>query len=418
MRQFVLISSTVILMVAGVMAGPGYAQTEHDWPQWRGPNRDDVSKETGLLKQWPDGGPPQLWLFQDAGAGYSGFAIVDQRLFTMGADEENEFLLCLDANTGKEIWRQTVGARFNNPWGDGPRSTPTINDGHAYVLSANGNVCCLRIDDGSKVWEQSLTDFGGKVPYWGYSESVLVDGDQVVCTPGGSEGAVIAFDAKTGERKWQSVLFTDPAHYTSLVIADHPEKRHYVVLSMKSVSGIDPENGNQLWREDWPGRTAVIPTPIYDEQKVYVTSGYGVGSKLLDISEWESPDEVWFNKVMKNHHGGVILLGGHLYGYSDGGGWTCQDLETGQAVWTEKDGLGKGAIGYADDRLYLVAENSGEVVLIDASPDGWNERGRFTLNPQSENRKRSGKIWVHPVVCNGKLFLRDQEIIYCFDVKQ
>ncbi len=388
-----------------------------DWPQWRGPNRDDISAETGLLDEWPEAGPQLLWRFDNGGVGYAGFAVVDDRLYTMGANESREFVLCLDASNGKEIWKREIDDRYQNNWGDGPRGTPTVANGHVVALAARGTLACLDAKTGQVVWTQSMTDLGGSVPGWGYCESPLVDGDQVVCTPGGPEGALVAIDMESGEVRWQSTLFTEPAQYSSIIVADHPEKRHYVQLTEKALVGVDPADGTVLWREVWNGRTAVIPTPIYHDQGVYVTSGYGSGSALINISDIADPEQVWFSRNMKNHHGGVILVDGYFYGYSDQIGWVCQSHETGDIVWSEKDKAGKGAIGYADGHFYLVEEKSGDVILIDATPDGWNERGRFTLSPQSDNRKRSGGVWVHPVISGGRLFLRDQELIYCFDVK-
>lgn len=389
-----------------------------DWPQWRGPNRDDVSLETGLLQEWPEGGPKTVWRSDGAGLGYSGFSIVGGRLYTMGGDSESEFVLCMDAENGNVIWRTEIDELFTNNWGDGPRSTPTVDGDCVYALSSPGTLACLSIHDGNIKWKHRLTDFGGKVPDWGYSESVLVDGDKVVCTPGGPRGALVALDKITGQKLWQSTLYTELAHYSSIIIADHPEKRHYVQLTEKAFVGIDPENGSVLWRYKWDGQTAIIPTPIYHDQKVYVTSGYGVGSILVDISDLNNPKEVWFSKKMKNHHGGVILINGHYYGYSDGVGWLCQGGDDGDIVWNEKDELGKGTIGYADGHFYVVDETTGEVALIEANTTGWTEKGRFTLSPQSEQRKSSGRIWVHPVISGGRLFLRDQEKIWCFDVSK
>ena len=413
-----LVSFGLVVSLTMLSCLPAQSQTSNSWPQWRGPNRTDISEESGLLQQWPQSGPQLLWSFDRAGIGYSGFSIVDDRLFTMGADDDNEFVLCLSVSDGQELWRTSVGKRYTNSWGDGPRSTPTISNGHAFVLSARGDLCCLNVADGNIEWQQNLTDFGGKIPGWGYCESVLVDQGQVVCTPGGSQGAIIAFDEKTGQRKWQSSLFTGQAQYSSIIVADHSDKRHYVQLTFKNVVGIDPDDGSVVWKVKWPGSTAVIPTPIFVDDHVYVSSGYGVGSKLIDISDLDNPKEVWFSKEMKNHHGGVIHFDGHFYGYSDGYGWVCQSKEDGKRVWNNKDDLGKGAIGYADGRFYLISEKSGDVVLIDASPDGWKERGRFQLSPQSKQRKRRGGIWVHPVIVNGNLFLRDQEKIFRYDVRQ
>jgi outer membrane protein assembly factor BamB len=391
-----------------------------DWPQFRGPNRDDVSKETGLLKQWPDGGPTKIWTHEKSGLGYSGFSIVDGRLFTMGLDSVETFVICLDADNGKEIWRTKIGEKFSNGWGNGPRSTPTVDGDHVYALSAKGMLMCLNKKDGKQVWKQSMKDFGGKVPSWGYSESVLIDGDLVLCTPGGSRGTILALDKKSGDKVWQSSEVTEPAHYSSIIKVQTNMKTQYVQLTPKKVFGVS-DKGRLLWSSEWRGSVAVIPTPIFNDGKVYICSGYGAGSKLIDISEVD-PDEklgtdVWDNRVMKNQHGGVILLKDHLYGYSDKVGWTCQDWETGEMVWSEKRSFRKGAIGYADDRFYCQEEKTGEVALIDASSEGWKERGRFKMEPQSPNRSRRGAIWVHPTISNGKLYLRDQEYIHCYDIR-
>lgn len=388
-----------------------------DWPQWRGPKRDDVSAEKGLLSNWPEGGPPQIWKNEKCGLGYSGFSVVGDRLFTMGEEGDQQFILCLNAADGSEIWRTSFSENYNNGWGDGPRGTPTVDGNQVFTLSASGTVACFSIGDGSQVWAAKMADFGGDVPDWGYCESVLVDGDQVVCTPGGRQGAILALDRNTGEKIWQSSDFTDGAQYASIVSATINGKKQYVQLTMQSVVGIDSENGKVIWRADWPGQTAVIPTPIVRGDSVYVASGYGVGSQRFDI-DGGTAKSVWSNKVMKNHHGGVILVGDHLYGYSDGPGWTCQDWNTGEAVWTEGSKLGKGAIGYADGCLYCVSEKGGDVALVEANPMSWEERGRFKLSPQTKRRSNRGAIWTHPVIANGRLYLRDQDIIVCYDISQ
>ncbi|MEW6306400.1 MAG: PQQ-binding-like beta-propeller repeat protein [Verrucomicrobiota bacterium] len=386
-----------------------------DWPQWRGPNRDDVSKETGLLKSWPAEGPKQLWVYDNAGLGYSGPAIVNGRLYTLGLRGETEFLIALDANTGKEIWAAQMGPRYPNDWGDGPRGTPTVDGDRIYGLSGQGYLVCVK-NDGKVMWTKSMTDLSGKVERWGYTESPLVDGNKVVCTPGGAKGAIAAFDKMTGKLLWQTKEFTDGAQYSSLIAANHNGGRQYIQLTMKSIVGVDANNGRVLWREDWPGETAVIPTPIFSNGHVYVTSGYGVGSKLVKIGPGNRTSEVYFNKVMKNHHGGVILVNGYLYGHSDGAGWVCQKFDTGEEVWSYR-GFGKGAVAYADGMLYCLEEGGGTVVLVEASPKGWNEKGRFKLAPQTTQRSKRGKIWTHPVISNGKLYLRDQELLHCYDVK-
>ena len=388
-----------------------------DWKQWRGPNRTDRSAETGLLQSWPEGGPKKLWVNRESGLGYAGFSIADGKLFTLGEEDGSQFALCLDANKGDEIWRKDLGSGYKNGWGDGPRNTPTIDGDHVYFLSASGDLACLKAADGEIVWEKSLIDFGGRIPRWGYSESVLVDGDLVVCTPGGKQGAVLALNKMSGETVWQSKDFTDGAQYSSIVIASNGDEKQYVQLTMKSLVGISPKDGSVLWKQKWPGAIAVIPTPICKDGRVYVSSGYGVGSMQIELDSDNNVAERWFNKVMKNHHGGVILVDGHLFGYSDRAGWVCQNWETGERVWNERRALGKGAIAYADGRFYCLDERSGEIALIEASTEGWKEHGRFKIDPQTKRRKPSGMIWVHPVISNGKLYLRDQEIIVCYDIK-
>lgn len=397
---------------AGATVAPG------DWPQWRGPDRDDVSKETGLLKQWPSSGPKQLWTFNDAGLGYSGFSTSAGTLYTMGAnDNGEEFLLALDAATGKEKWRTVVGARYPNKWGDGPRSTPTVDGDRVYALGGKGDLLCASTADGKKLWSASLTDdHGGKIQNWGYTESVLVKGDRVFCTPGGAQGTVLALDKMSGKKIWQSSEWTDPCQYASIIAVAHNGTGQLIQLTMKTLAAVDFKDGKVLWQTPFPGATAVIPTPIFKDGNVYVSAGYNVGCMMINIGAGNKVTEVYRNSNMVNHHGGVILVGDHLYGHSNAG-WTCQDWKTGEVKWVERGKLGKGAIHSADGMLYLLDEKKGDVALIEASPNGWNEKGRFTLSPLSTQRSPSGGIWPHPVVSNGKLYLRDQEIIFCFDVK-
>jgi outer membrane protein assembly factor BamB len=397
-----------------------------DWPQWRGARRDDRSPETGLLKEWPADGPKRLWIYDKAGKGYSGPSIVNGRLFTLGAREQDEMLICLDAATGEEKWASPIGGMFDTKmtqtFGMGPRCTPTVDGDRVYALGSSGILVCAQTSDGKVLWKRTMAELGGKPPTWGYAESPLIDGDKMVCTPGGPQGALAALDKKTGATLWQSKDFTDDEHYSSIVPAVINGQPQYVQRTVKSVVGISPKDGAVLWKQEYPGKTAVIPTPIVEGNQVYVTAGYGIGSMSFIVEPGNTLNMLFdetssTGKVMKNHHGGVILLNGYIYGNSDGLGWTCQDWKTGLAVWNEKSKLGKGAISYADGHFYLLDERSGVVALIDASADGWHETGRFTLDPQATNRNPSGLIWTHPVICNGRLYLRDQNYIYCYAVK-
>ena len=413
-----ILASAILFAVTPLFA----ASTSFDWPQWRGPARDDLSKETGLLKQWPTEGPKKLWSFTNAGQGYGSFAVVGGRLYTMGTRDGSEVLICLDAAKGDEIWVAKLGSILGNGWGDGPRGTPTVDGDNVYTMGGEGTLVAVKASDGKELWRTTMDSLGGKKPGWGYTESVLVDGNHVICTPGGSKGTVAALDKTNGQVVWQSADWTDGAQYSSVVPATMNGKAVYVQRSMANVVGLDAKTGKVLWQQPYPGKTAVIPTPIVKGNQIYVTAGYGVGCMSFTIDadnkinmlydETMSP-----NKVMKNHHGGVILVGDHVFGYSDGPGLTCQDFKTGQEVWSEKNKVQKGAIAYADGMFYFLEEGSGNVILIEASPSAYSEKGRFKLDPQTAIRNPKGKIWTHPVISNGRLYLRDQDLIFSYAVK-
>lgn len=413
-RSFLLLVATASLA--------GAAATNFDWPQFRGPQRSDVSSETGLLKEWPVGGPAQVWLYKNAGNGYSGPAVVAGGYYTQGTRDGKEIVLALDAATGTERWATPIDEILPNNWGGGPRGTPTFANGNLYLLTGQGTLACLEAKSGKILWQHTMAEIGGKTPGWEYTESPLVDGTQVVCTPGGPKGALAAFDIKTGALKWQSAQFTEGAQYSSIVPAKINGQPQYVQRTMTSIVGISPIDGKLLWQQAYPGKTAMIPTPIVSGNQVYVTGGYGVGSMSFIVQPDNTLKMVFdetssTGKVMKNHHGGVVLVDGYLYGYSDGVGWTCQSFKDGTLVWSEKQKLNKGALSYADGMLYLLEETTGTVVLIEASPKGWSEHGRFKLDPQTTIRSPQGHIWTHPVISNGRLYLRDQDLIYCYNVK-
>ena len=388
-----------------------------DWSQWRGAGREDRSPDVGLLKSWPKEGPRKVWTFQDAGLGYGGYSVVGNRLFTVGLRGEKEFLIAVDTEKGTELWNAPLGDKYSNGWGDGPRMTPTVDGDRVYAVGGRGLILCAQVSDGKVLWQKSMVnDLGGVLQDWGYTESPLVLGDRLICTPGGSKGTLAGLDKKTGEVLWRTTKLTDNAQYSSPIPVERDGKTQVVQLVASKFFGVDPADGKVLWSAAFPGRVAVIPTPIYHDGMVYVTAGYGVGCKAVRLGASETPETVYENKVMKNHHGGVVRVGEFLYGYSDGPGWVCQDFKTGQEVWANKS-LGKGAVHYADGMLYCLDEGTGELALVEASPKGWNEKGRFTLQPQSKQRNPQGRIWPHPVVVNGRLYLRDQEYLSCYEVK-
>jgi outer membrane protein assembly factor BamB len=414
-----LVGSLLFLMVASLaLSAPA------DWPQWRGPKRDNLSAETGLLQSWPEKGPKLVWSSEDVGLGYSGPAIVGDRLFTLGSDEENDYVVAVDVQNGKKTWATNIGPFVKNNWGGGPRSTPTVDGDYLYALSSAGVLACLKTADGEKVWSVSLTDkLGGGRPNWNYSESPLVDGEQVVCTPGGKQGTMAALNKKTGEVIWRSTELTDPAGYSSIVPTTVGNVKQYVQLTMKGIAGVAAKDGRRLWYYAHPKyKVAVIPTPIVHKNYVYAAVGYGAGDVLLELSpdgDGTKAEQLYPQaamNVMDNKHEGIVLVGDYVYGWSDRGGWTCQELKTGKTMWQSKK-LGRGSITAADGRLYCYSEDRGTAVLIEASPEGWKEQGRFTIPKQSSKRSRSGGVWTHPVVANGKLYLRDQQLLFCYDVK-
>jgi len=423
MRQFLFLLCAAVPLTS-IQAG--------DWPTWRGTSRDDISSETGLLSEWPEGGPEKLWDTKEAGLGYSSFAIVGNQLFTMGSDgtenDSSDFLMALNVTDGSVNWKTRMGAYRDNGWGGGPRGTPSVsNDGKLVIgISAAGDLVCVRTANGEEVWRKQLAGegsenaagFGGSIPNWGYSESPLIDGDRLLCTPGGNAGTVVCLNLQTGETIWQSADLQDNAHYSSIIAVEHANARQYIQLTEKTLFGLSAD-GKLLWKTEFPGRTAVIPTPVYSEGVVFATAGYGAGCVCVRISDSNEVEPLYDTKDMSNHHGGVLLFEGHIYGHSDSKGLLCQKLETGEIVWTDNNrNRSKGAVAFADGHLYCLNEGDGQCVLAEATPAGYNETGRFTLEPQSEQRNPRGRVWTHPVICNGMLFLRDQEVICCYDIRK
>ena len=401
-----LLSATACVVMAGVLQAD-------DWPQWRGPNRDAISVETGLLKSWPESGPPLAWKAGGMGEGFSSVAVAQGSIFTLGELEDGSYLIAVSEKDGSPLWKTRIGAPGGHKGYPGTRGTPTVDGGQVFGLDQHSDLACVDAGSGELLWSVNLEkDFGGKMMSgWKYSESPLVDGDRVVVTPGGKQGTLLALDRGTGKKLWQTGDWTDPAGYSSVIIATIHGVRQYVQLTGQSVAGIDPESGKVLWKADRAGKTAVICTPVVDDDIVFVTSAYGVGCNGFRVTKngdsW-STEEIYANKDLATHHGGVVLLDGHVYG-ATGGTFRCLDIATGELNFKERS-AGKGATILADGRFYLRAEN-GPVALIEASPDGYTEISRFDQPERSDK-----SAWAHPVVANGKLYLRDQDLLLCYDI--
>ena len=393
----------------------GAAGADAVWPQFRGPNRDNVSTETGLLQQWPNGGPPLVWTAKGLGDGYSTVSVDQGRVFTMGNVGEDESVLALDLATGDEVWATRIAPASKLSAGDGPRSTPTVDGDRVYALGGNGDLACLETSTGGIVWQQNiLEEFNGSNIGWGICESVLIDGDKLICTPGGRQATVVALNKNTGQPLWRSQVPGNPqASYASPIIAQLGSVRQYVLFTSRATIGVRANDGRFLWSDEAAANgTANCSTPIFHEGHVFSASGYGTGGALVKLNARRgavTAQRVYKTENMKNHHGGMVELDGYLYGSNDPGILTCLELLTGKVMWRDRS-VGKGSVTYADGHIYLRSE-SGPVALVEATPEAYREKGRF------DQPQRSGaNAWPHPVVAAGRLFLRDQDVLLCYDV--
>ncbi len=388
------------------------AQSKADWPQWRGPNRDGISKETGLLKQWPAEGPPLARKLTGAGRGYSSVAIANGLLYTMGLRGDREYVIAFDLAKGKEAWATPFGNAFRNDRGDGPRGTPTIEGDRLYTLGGSGDLACLDARTGKSIWTMNvLQKFGGSNITWGISESPLVIGEKVLVNAGGPGASVVALNKKDGSLIWKSQ--SDRAGYSSAIPLEAGGKTQVVFFTHTRALGLDLNDGKLLW--EYPraaNDVANAATPVARGNRVFVSSDYGNGGGLVEIKAGEkgavAAREVYFTREMRNHHSSSILIGEHLYGFSSGI-LTAMRFDTGEVAWRDRS-VGKGSIVYADGMLYCLSEN-GVVGLVEATPEAYREKGRFRI-PQD-----SLPTWTHPVVAGGHLYLRDQDTIYDFDVR-
>lgn len=399
--------SAVLMLVCasvGVMAQAG-----GEWPQWRGAKRDGISTETGLLKQWPAEGPPLAWKATGAGRGYSSVSISKGRIYTLGLRGDKEYVIAFDAAMGKEAWATAHGSAFRNDRGDGPRGTPTVDGDRVYSLGGGGDLSAVDAKTGKIVWQMNvLQKFGGSNITWGISESPLVVGEKLIVNAGGKDASIVALNKADGSLIWKSQ--SDRSGYSSGMPVEVGGKTQVVFFTHTRVVGLDAKDGKLLW--EYPkaaNDVANAATPVVRGNRVWVSSDYGNGGGLVEIKADGKAQEVYFTKEMRNHHSSSILIGDHLYGFS-GGILTAMKFDTGEVAWKDRS-VGKGSLVYADGMLYALSEN-GVVGLIEVNPTGYTEKGRFRI-PQD-----SLPTWAHPVVAGGRLYLRDQDTLYAYDVRQ
>jgi outer membrane protein assembly factor BamB len=410
------------LVVLSLSLAASFSSQANDWPQWRGPKRDGISEEKALFPEWVTNGPQLLWEVKDIGEGFSTPAVVGDRIYLLGNKGlEDEFVVALSIRDGSRIWSKTlgkVGEPNQQPAYPAARSTPTVDGETVYALSSDGDLAAIKMADGAVVWKKSLrSDFGGAPGRWAYSESPLIDGEVLVCTPGGSQATIVALNKKNGEVVWKAALPEgDQAAYSSAIIANAGGTRQYVQFLQKGLVGLEAKSGKLLWRYERTakGSPANIPTPVADDSMIYSAASMSGGGlvklKAKDAGGFE-PEQIYFGKKLPLAIGGAIKLGNYLYG-STGDALVCVDFATGQIKWEDRS-IAPASLCFADGRLYLHGEN-GSVALIEATPDSYRERGRF--NPPDQPNRGSAKAWAYPVVAHGKLFIRDGDRLWVYAI--
>lgn len=447
--RFRLAGSLPVLFVVPLMlSGANAPSPKSDWYQWRGPERNAICTETGLRKEWPKEGPRLFWDARkvngghSVGTGYSSMAITQGKIFTQGdryteekmdvekdgkiqkktvRKPEGGYVFCLDAATGKELWKTKLGPAQS----DGPRGTPTVDGDRVYALTRQGILACLKVKDGSIVWQKDFKkDFNGHMMSgWDYSESPLVDGEKLACTPGGKDAALVALNKLTGEVIWKcETPVNSGAGYASIVITKVGNIRQYITLlgPQLGLVGVEADTGKFLWNyKKIANGTANIPTPLVHDDYVFTSTGYNTGAALLQLVPSNGGidvKEVYFLKgnELQNHHGGMVMLGDYVYGgHGHNQGFPfCLEWKTGKFAWEPQRGPGSGsaAVLYADGLLYYRYE-SGQMALIEATPKGYHLKSSFQV-------PISGNGWPHPVIANGKLYLRGADQLLCYDLKQ
>lgn len=421
------ILSTVLILTLSIATLTARAE---DWPQWRGADRANRSSETELFSIWDEDGPPLQWIAEGLGSGYASVSVVGNAIYTTGNFPDSQSVVAINAKNGKVQWTQPITDSAPEHGYDGSRSTPTVVGRVLYVVSSDGKIACLDRRNGNPIWTRNFKDWGGKMMSgWGFSESPLVDGDHVICTPGGADGLVVALDRKTGREIWASKLpaggnssLKNGAGYSSIVISNGGDVKQYIQLIGQGLVGIRASDGKVLWQyERIANKTANIPTAIIDGDYVFTSTAYNTGSALLKLApagnnEVDMEEVYWLDsRDLQNKHGGITLVDGYLYcGHGNGNGLPiCVEMKTGKIAWGPERAEGKGetSLIYADGHLILRRQD-GTVILAQATPDEYKVVHSF------EPAFQEGNTWAHPVIANGKLYLREQDKLMCYRLSQ
>ena len=396
-----------------------------NWPQWRGPQRNSVSQERGLLAEWPKDGPPLLWSVANLGTGYSTPSVVGDRIYLMGNDGlENEFVEARSSKNGQRIWSSRVG-KVGNPKQEpnypAARSTPSVEEKVLYALGSDGDLVCLESATGKESWRKNLrSDFDGKPGEWAYSESPLIDEDKLICTPGGTNATLVALNKKTGDVIWRcAVPEGEAATYASAIEVEVGGIKQYVQFLEKGLVGVDAKTGKLLWRyaKTAQGSPAVILTPLAEKNLIY-SGAYRAGGGLVKLQVKNGtvePEQVYFSPKLPVGLGGVVKVGEYFYG-STGQAFLCVDFASGTVKWEDR-ALAPAAACYADGRLYLHGEN-GDVALVEPTPEAYREKGRVTPPEQPKRINAMEKAWAYPVIANGRLYIRDADKLWCYDISK
>ena len=425
-KVFCLLLCAAVLTMMAMMSRTNSAigqESQPEWNCWKGPNYDGKSLDTGLLDSWPEGGPKLLWQAEGLGIGYANLTFWKDKIFTVGDFDDVSYLLYLNRADGKIVKKIELGKGGKIGGHDGPKSTVPTDGKYVFAENQNGFLLCAEVETGNVVWRKNLyTDFDGRMPsndrfggiHWGYASSPLIDGETLVCMPGGPKGTLVALNKATGEPIWYSSELTDSSPYTSVLPTEIDGVRQYLVLTEHTIAGINPEDGKLLWRAPFPGKSIVCTDPLYYENIVFATCAYNVGSygySVKKIGDSFSAKQKFELKKIDNKHHNLMRVGDYVYSSTDRGSFACIEFKTGKIQWEERKMRGKSSVSFADGKLILRKENTGELILVDPSPKKYKEISRF------EQPERSAKnAWTYPLVVDKKMYVRDQDKLFCYDL--